>query len=125
MGDKGSTRRHRAMTGTPTPSPTPSAGFTMTQFAAHEAKRIYQRATTTGGGQGKGQGVIRIALTGASAGTVGARIRSDDGSTILQPEWIAASRRRPICRRSQSCPSRRPAMSATAMVPMLSAWANS
>jgi hypothetical protein len=91
LGDKGSTRRHQAMTGTPTPSPTPSAGFTMTQLAAHEAKRIYQRATTTGGGQGKGQGVIRIALTGASAGTVGARIRSDDGSTILQPEWIATS----------------------------------
>jgi len=63
----------------------------MTQFASYEAKRIHQRLTTTGGGQSRGQGVIRVALSGATAGTVGARIRSDDGSSILQPEWEAAT----------------------------------
>ena len=63
----------------------------MTQFASHEAKRIFQRATTNGGGQGKGQGTIRVALNGATAGTVGARIRADDGVTILQDEWTAGT----------------------------------
>jgi hypothetical protein len=56
--------------------------FTMTQLAA--AKRDYQRTTTTGGGQGKGQGTIPVTINVTVAGTMHARIRAADGSTILQ-----------------------------------------
>jgi hypothetical protein len=89
---QGSARRHRPMGGgSPTPTPSYTAGFMLTQFATHEAKRIHQRATTSGGGQGKGQGMIRVPISGATAGTVGARIRSEDGVTILQPAWLAGT----------------------------------
>ena len=95
-GSAGRARRSRpASGGTPTPTPSPSytAGFTLTQFAAHEEKRVFQRTTTAGGGQGKGSGTIRVPLGGAvTAGTVGARIRSAaDGTTILQAEWSAGT----------------------------------
>jgi|GEM_PF-2046228 len=70
-----------------------TAGFTLAQFPAHEEKRIFQRTTTSGGGEGKGQGTIRVPLSGTvTAGTVGARIRSAEGGvTILQVPWDAAS----------------------------------
>ncbi|MBN8832092.1 MAG: hypothetical protein J0G94_16065 [Sphingomonadales bacterium] len=84
-----STRRHRPRQEAPSPAFT--ASFTLSQFAAHEARRIHQRATTSGGGTGKGQGTVRVPISAASAGTVGARIRSEDGTTILQPEWRAGT----------------------------------
>lgn len=95
-GSAGRSRRSRPSSGgtpTPTPSPSYTAGFTLTQFAAYEEKRVFQRATTAGGGKGKGAGTIRVPLGGTvTAGTVGARIRSAaDGTTILQAEWSAGT----------------------------------
>ncbi|MCW2361607.1 MULTISPECIES: fibronectin type III domain-containing protein [Sphingobium] len=70
-----------------------TAGFILSQFPAYDDKRIYQRTTTAGGGQGKGAGTIRVPLSGTvTAGTIGARIRSAaDGTTILQAEWTAGT----------------------------------
>jgi hypothetical protein len=84
----GTARRHRPRA---PQAPTYTAAFTLDQFAAHEERRIHQRATTSGGGTGKGQGTIRVPLSGASAGTIAARIRSEDGTSILQPEWSAGT----------------------------------
>lgn len=67
--------------------PAPTATATMAQIPTADTNRIYQRSTITGGGQGRGQGTIPLTLSGATAGTVNARIRSSDGVTILQPEW--------------------------------------
>jgi hypothetical protein len=80
-------RRRRS--GAPTPTPTgPTASFTMTQLAA--ANRIYQRISATGGGESKGQGVIRVSISASQAGSVQARCRSAaDGTTILQAPWDA------------------------------------
>lgn len=63
----------------------PAAPCTMSQLAAG---RIYQRATTSGGGQGKGQGTIAVALDVTEAGPVFARCRAADGS-IVQSAWEA------------------------------------
>ncbi|MCW2390978.1 fibronectin type III domain-containing protein [Sphingobium sp. B11D3A] len=81
-------------TGTPVaPTASYTAGFTLSQFPAYDEKRIYQRTTNSGGGQGKGTGTIRVPLSGTvTAGTVGVRIRSaDDGTTILQAPWTAGT----------------------------------
>lgn len=67
----------------------PTSTFTMTQLAS--ANRVYQRSTTTGGGQSKGQGTVPVTISSASAGTVNARCRASDGSTIIQAEWAAAT----------------------------------
>lgn len=37
------------LSGSRTPAPTYSGSFTLTAIAAYQSKRIYQRATTTGG----------------------------------------------------------------------------
>jgi hypothetical protein len=74
-----------------TPASTATASFTMVQIPTADTNRIFQRSTTTGGGQGKGQGAITLTLSSATAGTVNARIRSSDGSTILQAAWTAAT----------------------------------
>lgn len=65
----------------------PAAAFTMTQLTA---KRVYQRSTASGGGQGKGQGVIPVSINVTGAGSLYARIRAADGSTILQGAWRLA-----------------------------------
>jgi hypothetical protein len=77
--------------GTATPSaPAATSSFTMTQLAT--ANRVYQRSTTTGGGQSKGQGSVPVTISSATAGTINARCRSvADGTTILQSEWVAAT----------------------------------
>lgn len=67
-----------------------TATFAMAQLGA--SRRIYQRSTKTGGGASKGQGLIAVTISSASAGTINARCRSIDGAnTILQPEWQAAT----------------------------------
>lgn len=66
------------------------AALNMSQLS--EPKRIYQRSTTTGGGAGKGQGTVPIAIAPTSTTPVYARVRSSDGSTILQASWqVSAS----------------------------------
>jgi hypothetical protein len=67
----------------------PTSTFSMTQLA--DANRIYQRGTLSGGGQGKGQGTVPVTISGATAGTINARCRDADGSTIVQAEWNAAT----------------------------------
>ena len=52
--------------------------------------RIVQRTSTTGGGQGKGQGSVTIPLTVTGSTPIYARRRSVvDGSTVVQGPWIA------------------------------------
>lgn len=68
---------------------TATSTFTMTQLAS--AKRVYQRDTTTGGGQSKGQGRITVTISSATAGTVYARVRSSDTTTILQASFLAGT----------------------------------
>jgi hypothetical protein len=59
--------------------------LTLTAIESYEEKRIYQRATTTGGGQSKGQGTIPLTISGALAGTIGARVvDADTPTTVLQ-----------------------------------------
>ncbi len=71
-------------------APTPTSTFTMAQLGAPD--RIYQRASVTGGGAGKGQGTVPVTISSATAGTINARCRSAaDGVTILQSEWQAAT----------------------------------
>jgi hypothetical protein len=67
----------------------PTATFSMTQLP--DSNRIYQRSTLSGGGQGKGQGTISVTISSAVAGTVSARCRASDGTTILQAEWTGAT----------------------------------
>jgi hypothetical protein len=68
----------------------PTAAFTLSQFPSYDEKRIFQRTTMTGGGEGKGQGSIIVPLSGTvTAGTVSARIRSAEDDAILQGPWIA------------------------------------
>lgn len=63
----------------------PATGtLTLTAIPSWEEKRIWQRITTAGGGQGKGTGSMTLPITAASAGTVNARVVSDDGVTVLQ-----------------------------------------
>lgn len=69
----------------------PTATATMTQISANDAKRVYQRTTTTGGSQGKGTGVIPLTISGATAGTINARVRDADGVTILEPEFVVGT----------------------------------
>lgn len=71
-----------------TPPPTPAA-FTMTQLA--QPNRIYQRQTISGGGQGAGTGTIPLSINVSTSGALYARIRSDDGTTILQPAYLLNS----------------------------------
>jgi hypothetical protein len=59
-----------------------STDFTMTQLAA--PNRVYQRSTTTGGSQNKGTGTIPVTINVATTGVPYFRIRSSDGTTILQ-----------------------------------------
>lgn len=68
---------------------TPTATFAMAQLAA--PNRVYQRSASTGGGAGKGQGTVPVAISGASAGTIVARCRSAADGSIVQPEWQAAT----------------------------------
>ena len=91
FGAAGRQRRYRALTsGGGSPGPAYSAAFTLTQFPRSDERRIYQRTTLSGGATGKGQGTIRVPISSAAgAGSVGARIRSEDGETILQGPWVA------------------------------------
>ena len=78
----------RAVAGGTASPPAPPTAFTMTQLAA--ANRIYQRDTTSGGGQGKGQGAVPVTLNVTRGGPLYARCRSAaDGTTIVQAPWIA------------------------------------
>ncbi|MBT2186179.1 sialate O-acetylesterase [Sphingobium nicotianae] len=77
-------RRRRAGGGTPTPTPSATGTLTLTAIPSYEEKRIYQRLTTSGGGQGKGVGNITLAISGALAGTINIRVLSDDLTTVLQ-----------------------------------------
>jgi hypothetical protein len=54
----------------------------MTQLTS--ANRVYQRASSTGGAPGKGTGTIPVAVNVTTVGTPRFRIRSSDGTTILQ-----------------------------------------
>jgi len=65
-----------------------TSAFTMTQLAS--PNRIYQRSTTTNGGQSKGRGTIPVALDVSAAGSVYARARASDG-TVLQASWLGAT----------------------------------
>ena len=71
-----------------TPPPTPAPTLTMTQPAD---TRIYQRATTTGGANGKGVGSIPLAITIDQAATVEYRLRDavTNGNPTLQ-DWTSA-----------------------------------
>lgn len=69
----------------------PTATAAMTQISTNDAKRVYQRSTTTGGSQGKGVGTIPLTISGATAGTINARVRDADGVTILEPEFAAGT----------------------------------
>ncbi|KQS01511.1 hypothetical protein ASG11_17815 [Sphingomonas sp. Leaf357] len=60
----------------------PAATFTASQLPS--SKRIYQRSTNTGGSQGKGAGTIPVSVNVTQVGTPRFRIRSSDGTTILQ-----------------------------------------
>lgn len=70
-------------------APATPATFTMTQLSA--ANRVYQRSTTSGGGQSKGQGTIPVTINPTVIGTVYARVRSSDTTTILQASWLVGS----------------------------------
>lgn len=91
FGAAGRQRRFRARTsGGGSPEPAFTAAFTLTQFPTYDERRIYQRTTLSGGATGKGEGTIRVPISSATAaGTIGARIRSEDGETILQSPWSA------------------------------------
>jgi hypothetical protein len=56
--------------------------FSMTQLVGPKA--IFQRLTDTGGSQGKGTGTIYLDVNVSVIGTPYFRMRSDDGTTILQ-----------------------------------------
>lgn len=56
--------------------------FSMTNLAS--ANRVYQRATTSGGGQGKGAGTIPVTVNVTAVGAPYFRIRASEGTTILQ-----------------------------------------
>lgn len=59
---------------------------------APTAQRTYQRATTTGGTLGKGQGSVSVRIDTPSATPIYARTRAADGTTVLQAPWqISAS----------------------------------
>ena len=78
----------RAVAGGTAPAPVPPTAFTMTQLGA--ANRIHQRDTTSGGGQGKGQGAVPVTLNVTRGGPLYARCRSaGDGTTIVQAAWLA------------------------------------
>lgn len=81
---------NQSYVGTVTPT-TPTATVTMTQLAS--ASRVYQRSTSTGGGQSKGQGTIPTAFSAVTqAGTLHARCSSGGGTRgDLQAEWAAAT----------------------------------
>jgi hypothetical protein len=64
----------------------PGAAFTMTQLAG--TKQIFQRLTSTGGGQSKGAGTILVSVNVTATGVSYFRIRSSDGTTILQAATI-------------------------------------
>lgn len=91
FGAAGRQRRYRALSGSGGSStPAYSAAFTLTQFPAYDERRIYQRDAISGGATGQGQGSVRVPISGATvAGTIGARIRGEDGETILQGPWTA------------------------------------
>lgn len=69
-------------------APASPATFTMTQLA--DANRVYQRSSSTGGGQSKGTGTIPVTINATVAGTVYARCRASDGTTVLQ-NWFLAT----------------------------------
>lgn len=70
--------------------PVTPATFTMTQLAT--PNRVYQRLTTTGGGQSKGAGVVSVTLNVTTGGAIRARARSAaDGTTILQAPFVAVT----------------------------------
>lgn len=71
--------------------PVAGAVVAVTQLAA--ANQIFQRTTITGGGQGKGQGTIPLALSAVSAtGSISARCSSGSASRgDLQAPWTAAT----------------------------------
>jgi hypothetical protein len=68
---------------------TAPAGVTVTITTQLDANRIIQRTTTTGGGQGKGQASVPMALSFTGTQPIYCRRRSTDGTTILQAPWLA------------------------------------
>ncbi|HEX8415613.1 MAG TPA: hypothetical protein VF637_17290 [Sphingomicrobium sp.] len=65
-----------------------ASAFTAAQLP--DANRVYQRSTTTGGGQGKGQGFVTHPMTVTATTPIYARCRSAaDGSTIVQAPYLA------------------------------------
>jgi len=66
------------------------AAFTMTQLA--KANQVYQRTSTTGGGQGKGSGTVVHTINVTTPGSIYARRRSaSDGATIVQAAWLVGN----------------------------------
>lgn len=63
--------------------------FTMTNLAS--ANRVYQRATTSGGSQGKGAGTIPVTVNVTAIGAPYFRIRASDGTTILQAATLLSA----------------------------------
>ena len=70
-------------------TPVPGVAFTMSQLGA--ANRVYQRATSNGGGQGRGTGTIPVTINATALGTPYFRIRGSDGTTILQSTTVLPS----------------------------------
>jgi hypothetical protein len=68
---------------------TAPAGVTVTITTQLDANRIIQRTSTTGGGQGKGQASVPMALSFTGTQPIYCRRRSTDGTTILQAPWLA------------------------------------
>lgn len=58
--------------------------LTLTAVPSYDELRVYQRTTKTGGSTGKGAGVITLPITGATSGTIFARVLSDDLTTVLE-----------------------------------------
>lgn len=63
-------------------------GITITPFAAN---RVYQRATTTGGAEGKGQGTMPMLFALDAASPVFARLRDADTGAIVKEAWQVTS----------------------------------
>ncbi len=65
-------------------------GVAVTITTQLDAARIIQRTSTTGGGQGKGQASVAMALSFTGTQPIYCRRRSvADGTTILQAAWLA------------------------------------
>lgn len=65
-------------------------GVAVTITTQLDAARLIQRTSTTGGGQGKGQALVPMALSFTGTQPIYCRRRSfSDGTTIVQAPWLA------------------------------------